>query len=120
MQKPLLRRYTAIEFTTYTIFAGTFWLFFFAPKAIFSISTTPFDANLAIAYMGLFPGAIAYIAWSYVLSQIPASQAGSYLSLIPLVASLIAWLWLGETITLVALGGGIVIFLGVFLVNQLG
>lgn len=118
MQKPLLNRYTAIEFTTYAILAGTFWLFFFAPKAILSVSTATFDANLAIIYLGLFPGAIAYIAWSYVLSQIPASQAGSYLSLIPLAASLIAWLWLGETITLTALSGSVVIFLGVLLVNK--
>ncbi len=118
MQKPLLRRYSAIEFTTYAILAGTFFLFFFAPKALFSISTASFGANLAVIYMGLFPEAIAYIAWCYVLSQIPASQAGSYLSLIPLVALVISWLWLGEIPTIMALGGGVVIFFGVLLVNQ--
>ena len=118
MQKQLLRRYTAIEFTTYAIVAGTFFLFFLAPNAILSVSGASFNANLAIIYMGLFPGAIAYIAWSYVLSRIPASQAGSYLSLIPLVALAISWLWLGEIITFVASGGGLIILLGVFMVNQ--
>ena len=59
MQKPLLSRYSAIEFTTYAILAGTFFLFFFAPKAIFSIPTATFDANLAVIFLGVFPGAIA-------------------------------------------------------------
>lgn len=118
MQKPLLSRYSAIEFTTYAILAGTFFLFFFAPKAIFSIPTASNDANLAVIFLGIFPGAIAYLAWSYVLSQIPASVAGSYLSIIPLVALAISWLWLGEIPTIIALGGGVIIFAGVLLVNQ--
>ncbi|MDJ0568892.1 MAG: EamA family transporter [Pleurocapsa sp. MO_192.B19] len=118
VQKPLLRRYSAVQFTTYAILAGTFFLFFFAPQAILSISKVDLNTNLAVIYMGIFPGAIAYIAWSYVLAQIPAFQAGSYLSLIPFVALIIAWLWLGEIPTLIALCGGIVIFWGVFLVNR--
>lgn len=120
MQKPLLSRYSAIEFTTYAVLAGTFFLFFFAPKAIFSVPSASIDANLAVIYMGIFPGAVAYLAWSYVLSQIPASVAGSYLSIIPLVALFISWLWLGEVPTIIAGGGGAVIFVGVLLVNQDG
>ena len=118
MQKPLLSRYSAIEFTTYAVVAGTFFLFFFAPKAILAIPTASVDANLSVIFLGVFPGAIAYLAWSYVLSQIPASIAGSYLSIIPLVALAISWLWLGEVPTTIALGGGAVIFAGVLLVNQ--
>jgi drug/metabolite transporter (DMT)-like permease len=118
MQKSLLGRYSAIEFTTYVIWAGTIFLFFFAPKAVFSISTASFNVNSAIIYLGLFPGAIAYIAWSYILSQIPASVAGSYLSLIPLAALIISYIWLDEIITPIALAGGIIIFIGVLLVNR--
>ena len=118
MQKPLLRRYKPIQFTTYAIWAGTLFLFFLAPQAVFSIQNASIGSTLSVVYMGLFPGVVAYIAWSYVLSQIPAAKAGSYLALIPVAALLISWIWLKEIPALISLLGGSVVFLGVTLVNQ--
>lgn len=118
MQKSLLLKYSAIQITTYSIWAGTLFLFLFAPKAILSISNAPIDSTLAVAYMGLFPGVIAYISWSYVLSKIPISQAGSYLALIPVAAIAIAWIWLGEIPATICLLGGAVVGLGTILVER--
>ncbi|MGF1523474.1 MAG: DMT family transporter [Leptolyngbyaceae cyanobacterium] len=117
LQKPLLQRYTAIQFTTYAIWTGTLFLFLFAPGAVWSVAHAPVGPTLAVIYMGIFPGVVAYGAWSYVLSQIPASQAGSYLALIPVAALIIAWLWLREVPTPATLVGGIVVLCGVTLVN---
>jgi drug/metabolite transporter (DMT)-like permease len=52
LQKPLLQRYTAIQFTTYAIWAGTLFLFFFAPRAVLSTVHAPIAPTLAVIYMG--------------------------------------------------------------------
>jgi drug/metabolite transporter (DMT)-like permease len=67
--------------------------------------------------MGIFPGALGYVCWAYVLSRLPASRAGTFLYLVPAMALFIAWLWLGERPELIALAGGVLIVVGVIVVN---
>lgn len=119
-QKPLLKRYTPIQFTTYAVWFGTLFLLVFAPGLVEEIQAAPIGAIAAVAYMGVFPGALAYGTWSYVLANAPASTAGSFLYLVPAFALVIAFLWLGEVPSLIAIVGGILIIAGVIVVNVLG
>lgn len=64
LQKPLLERYSAIEFTTYAIWTGTACLFFLVPQSVLSVAGAPLYPTLAITYLGFFPGIVAYAAWS--------------------------------------------------------
>jgi drug/metabolite transporter (DMT)-like permease len=116
-QKPYLKRYSPIEFTSYAIWTGTIFLALFTPQLIQETRHASLGATLAVLYMGIFPGAIGYVSWSYVLSKLPASRAGSFLYLVPFVATFIAWLWLGEVPSMVALAGGALVIVGVVLVN---
>ena len=71
-------------------------------------------------YLGIFPAAIAYVLWNYALSRMPASLLSSFLYLSPVIASFIAWVWLGEVPALLTILGGTLAILGVLLVQTKG
>ena len=120
LQKPYLSRYHPIEVTTYAIWAGTVWLLPFAFGLYAQIQRAPLEATVAVIYLGIFPAAIAYIAWAYVLAKFPAGRAASFLYAVPVVAFIIAWFWLGEQPQPLTLVGGALALIGVVIVNTKG
>lgn len=116
-QKPYLKRYSAFQYTSYAIWAGTIFLLFFSSGMIREVQSAPLNATLAMIYLGVFPGAIAYVSWAYVLAHLSAARAASFLYLVPALAIGIAWIWLGEFPTPVSFLGGVLVIAGVILVN---
>jgi len=120
LQKPYLKKYSPLKFTTYAIWSGTLFQLVYLKGLFQSIKNAPIESTLAVVYMGVFPAALAYISWAYVLSRIPASLAGSYLYLSPVLAIFIAWIWLGEVPVFLSLVGGLFALIGVIIVNIWG
>jgi drug/metabolite transporter (DMT)-like permease len=114
-QKPLLARTSPVGFTVASIFAGTLGLVPFGLDLPAKIAAAPASQLWSAAYLGIAPTIVGYFRWNFALSRAPATKVSSFLYVQPLIASAIAWLWLGQTPTLLTAIGGTLAIGGVFL-----
>jgi drug/metabolite transporter (DMT)-like permease len=118
LQKPYLRRYSPLEITSYALWAGTGVMALVwgwgLPAQVAAASPA---ATAAVAYIGVLPGAVAYVTYAYVLRRLSVAQTTNLLYLVPLVATPVAWVWRGEVPHWTALLGGLVTLGGVALVQ---
>lgn len=120
LTKPLLDRYRAIDVTAGTAWVGAVLALPFATRLPGQALDATAESTLAIVYLGLFASAIGFVFWTAALKRLPASVLASVLWLVPPVATLIAWLWLGEVPRRGVLAGGALVVVGVALVVNFG
>jgi len=83
-----------------------------------SVVNLSLNGWISILFLGLFCSGIAYVIWAYSLRDLESAKVGTFLYFEPLVTVVAAWVLLSESITALMIFSGIIITLGVVLVNK--
>ncbi len=115
-----LQRFPAIQMMFYVMTSG--WLlstiFLIAGPGFGEIALLQGDGWTGILFLGIACSGLAYIGWYSALQVLPASQAGAFIYLEPLVTVVVSAAILSEPVGLASLLGGATILAGVWLVNR--
>lgn len=120
LQKPLLHIYKPVELIAYVTWIGTIPFFIFSPGVIQTVQNATLEANLSTIYVGIFPAAIGYVTWASALSLGKASTISSFMYIEPVVAIIVAWIWLGELPSALSVLGGIIAISSIVIVGLFG
>jgi drug/metabolite transporter (DMT)-like permease len=118
LQKPLLRRMSALEATWLACAIGTIACLPFAPRLVREAGDAHASKLAWIVYLGIFPTAVAFTTWSFALARTEAGRLGSTTYLVVPIAIVLGWLILSERPPVVALGGGALCILGAALARR--
>lgn len=117
LQKHHSGRYDGLTLVCYTVWSGTALLLVFLPGLVDQVVNASLPAQFAVVALGIFPSALAYLAWAYVLAHVDLSRATMTLYLVPPMAMAIASVTLGERPTLMVAVGGVVVLISVLALN---
>jgi drug/metabolite transporter (DMT)-like permease len=113
--KPLVEKYGALRTTAYALASGSAIYFPFGLyRALsFDYSQATGAAWLSIVYMAIGSSVISYILWYWFLNFMEASRLAVFQNVQPIIATLVALVFLGEVPGLSFLIGGGIVLVGV-------
>jgi len=118
--KPLVLKYGALRTTAYALGLGSAMYFPFG--IFFAVRYDYSQANIwawgSVVYMAIALSAIVYVIWYWLLKYLDASRIAVYHNVQPIIASAVAYAFLGEALTAGFVLGGMVVITGV-LVTEL-
>ena len=120
LQKHYAHRYSPLTMACYMVWAGTLMLCVNLPDLPAAVLRAPVAENLAVLVLGIFPSALAYLAWGYVLKHVEVSRAAVAMYLIPPVAMLLAATLLGEQVTPWVVLGALIVLASVAAISLEG
>jgi drug/metabolite transporter (DMT)-like permease len=121
--KRVADRYDPVTMTAFNHFAGALIVLPLAiheARAFGPISrwrSVPSEAWVALLYMAVFSSALAYLLYFWMLRYLEASQLSAFTYLLPVLATILGILWLGERGSVMQVFGGVLALAGVYWVE---
>jgi drug/metabolite transporter (DMT)-like permease len=108
-----------------TAWQNLFGALFMAPlaaavAAIVGVRTPTIAASAAVLYLALLGSVVAYLLLNYGLRFVPAGRASAYTNIVPVIAVGVAYVVLGERLTVGQALAALVVLAGVVLVSRAG
>jgi drug/metabolite transporter (DMT)-like permease len=120
LQKPLIEAYGAMPCTAYTLVFSALFLLPWVPEAMAQVGHASPHTALAVGGLILFPTVLAYAGSVYALGQLPAGIVTTLFYLVAPLATLLAFLFLGDIPSLPTLAGGGLAIFGTMVVARWG
>lgn len=118
VQKPLVSTLPAAQVTWLACTVGMVVCLPFAPALVSEVADAPASASLWLAYLGVFPTAIAFTTYAYALRHMKAGQLAVTTYLVPPITIVMGLVFLGEAPPGLAYVGGAVALAGVWLARR--
>ena len=121
--KRVAEQYDTLTMTAFNHFAGALLVLPAAMHEIWALSSArlwhqPWRAWAAVAYMAVFSSALAYVFYFWLLRYLEASQLAAFTYLLPVLATILAILWLGEKGSWSQVVGGFMALGGVYWIES--
>ncbi|MFD0805489.1 DMT family transporter [Nocardioides caeni] len=117
-QKVLLRRLSGLEVTCYACWIGALVCLPWAADLGDVVRHGSAETLLLVAYLGVFPTALAFSTWAYALRHTDAGKQSLTTFLVPVIAAGMAWVLLDEVPPPLAFAGGALCIAGVLLTRR--
>ena len=117
-QKVVLRRVPGLQVTWLACLVGTVATLPFVSTLLREVAVAPTSAVLGVVYLGVVPTALAFSTWAYALSRTSAGKLGVTTYAVPPIAIGLGWLLLGEVPALLAVVGGLLSLVGVWIARR--
>ena len=120
LQKGLIHRYGALTTIAYVLISGAVLLAPWLPAGLDSFVHGSWSSRAAVVELGVFPAAIGYAAWAFVIGHLGATRGTALLYLLPPITMLLAYVLTNEIPTIRTLIGGAIVMTGVIVTNTWG